>query len=91
LLRPWLDDSRRLGIAVRSIVLRDRTGETELGADHPALTNGWHAVEHSPDGVPWRWSEGDAVLPIVSDGPCVIEINLSETTTYLANPEPLAA
>jgi hypothetical protein len=90
-LRPWLDDQRRLGVAVRSIVLRDRSGETVLGADHPALTDGWHAVEHSPDGVPWRWSEGDAALPIVSDGPCVLEIDLSETTTYLDGPLRLAA
>jgi len=91
LLRPWLDDQRRLGVAVRSMVLRDRSGETVLGADHPALTDGWHAVEHTPDGAPWRWSEGDAALPIVSDGPCVIEIDLSETTTYLDEPLHLAA
>ena len=72
-----------MGVAVRAMVLRDRPGETVLGADHPALTDGWHAVEHSPDGVPWRWSEGNAALPIVSDGPCVLEIDLSETTTYV--------
>jgi hypothetical protein len=38
-LRPWLNDPRRLGVAIRSIALRDRDGETVLGADHPALTH----------------------------------------------------
>jgi Hint domain len=90
-LRPWLDDPRRLGVAVRSMVLRDRTGETVCDADHPALTDGWHAVEHATDGSAWRWSGGDASLPIVSDGPCVLEVTLSETTTYLESTERLAA
>jgi len=54
-----------------------------IGADHPALTDGWQAVEHTPDGAPWRWSAGDADLPVVSDGPCMLEITLSETTTYI--------
>lgn len=85
-LRPWLDDPRRLGVAVRSMVLRDRSGETVLGADHPALTDGWHGAEQADDGACWRWSGGDASLPIVSDGPCVLEVMLSETTTYLDNP-----
>jgi hypothetical protein len=82
-LHPWLDDSRRLGVAVRAMVLRDRTGETVLAADHPALTDGWYAAEHTPGGAPWRWSDGDAVLPLVSDGPCQLGIALSETITYV--------
>jgi antigen 43 len=90
-LRPWLDDPRRLGVAVRSIMLRDRVGETVLSADHPALTDGWHGAEQAGDGACWRWSAGDAALPIVSDGPCVLEIMLSETTTYLADAASLAA
>ena len=73
---PWLDDPRRLGVAVRSMMLRDRTGRPCSDADHPALTDGWHAAEYAADGAPWRWSDGDAVLPIVSDGPCLLEITL---------------
>jgi hypothetical protein len=65
------------------MTLRDRIGETVIGADHPALIDGWHTVEYAPDGTPWRWNSGDAVLPIVADGPCVLEITLSETTNYL--------
>src|ERR1019366_9276451 len=43
--RPWLDDPRLLGVAVRAMMLRDRTGQTVVGADHPALTDGWYAPE----------------------------------------------
>ena len=83
-LRPWIDDPRPLGVAVRAVTLRDRTGETVLPADHPALTDGWHPAEQSESGAPWRWSAGDACLPITADGPCVVAITLGETATYLA-------
>jgi hypothetical protein len=78
---PWLDDPRPLGVAVRSFRLRDRSGETVLPADHPALTDGWHAAERQLDGGTWRWSDGDALLPIVADGPCLMTIDLSEPAT----------
>lgn len=54
-----------------------------MGADHPALTHGWHAPEYAPDGALWCWSDGDAVVPLVSDGPCLLEVILSEITTYI--------
>ena len=81
--RPWQDDPRLLGVAVRSLMLRDRTGETVVGADHPALTDGWHAAEYSADGATWRWTRGDADLPIVSNGPCLLEIALGGDMTYI--------
>ncbi len=86
LVHPWLDDPRHLGVAVRAMVLRDRGGEIVIGADHPALTDGRHAPEHAPDGTPWRWSDGDAGVPLVSDGPCRLDIVLSETMTYVEAP-----
>ena len=89
--RPWLDDPRPLGVAVRSMMLRDRTGETVAGADHPALTDGWYAPEYTEDGAPWRWTTGDAVLPIVSEGPCLVEITLGSDLTYLDDGDHLAA
>jgi len=84
--RPWVDDPRKLGVAVRSVLLRDRTGVTAIGADHPALTDGWHGPEYSSGGACWRWTNGDAALPIVSDGPCVIEISLSTDLMYFVDP-----
>src|SRR6185312_3446029 len=80
---PWLDDPRSLGVAVRGMTLRDRSGETVASADHPALTEGWHAAEYSENAAPWRWTTGDAVLPIVSDGPCLMELTLGTGLTYV--------
>jgi antigen 43 len=82
-LTPWLDDPRTLGVAIRSVTLRGKSGDSVMGADHPALTGGWHAPERSADGLMWRWSNGDAMLPVLSDGPCSVEIALSETSTYI--------
>jgi len=82
--RPWIDDPRRLGIAVRRFVLRDRSGDTVLDADHPALMQGWHAAEHTPDAAPWRWTDGDADLPIEAVGPCLVEIDLCGVMAYPA-------
>ena len=90
-LTPWLDDPRTLGVAIRSVTLRDQSGEAVLGADHPALRDGWHAVEHAADGALWRWSAGDAALPVKTSGPCMVEIALSETATYLKSAQRLAA
>jgi hypothetical protein len=81
-LTPWHDEPRNLGVAIRSVTLRDRTGDIVLPADHPALTAGWHAPEYSDDGAVWRWTDGDATLPIAADGPCAVEIAVSGTTTY---------
>ncbi len=82
-LTPWLDDPRNLGIAVRSVTLRDQSGEAVMSADHPALQSGWYAAEQAEDGALWRWTAGDAVLPIQANGPCTLEIALSATTTYI--------
>jgi hypothetical protein len=90
-LTPWLDDPRTLGVAIRSVTLRDPEGESVLNADHPALRDGWHAPEYLADGTFWRWSAGDAVLPFVTSGPCTVEIALSETTTYIERASQLAA
>jgi len=90
-LTPWLDDPRTLGVAIRSVTLRDTTGESVLSADHPALRDGWHAAEHMENGAFWRWSTGDAVLPLVTSGPCMMEIALSDTATYIESAQRLAA
>jgi len=90
-LTPWLDDPRTLGVAIRSVTLRDQAGEAVLGADHPALRDGWHAAEHAADGALWRWSAGNAALPVKTSGPCMVEIALSETATYIKGGQRLAA
>ena len=61
--RPWLDDRRSLGVSVERIVLRGASELREVPVDHPALVQGWHAVERN--GVALRrWTDGEAVLPL---------------------------
>ena len=72
----YLDDWRQLGVAVRRIVVRDSVGLTELPPDHPGLTQGWHKVEHD-DATMWRWTNGDAVLPIgPTQAPTLVEVQV---------------
>ncbi len=79
-LRPWLDDRRRLGVAIGRIGLRARADRTEMPVDHPALVDGWHDVER--DGVrQWRWTDGDALLPLPA-GTTMVEISLALRTHY---------
>ena len=84
-LTPWRDDPRTLGVAIRSVTLRDRAGESVMGADHPALRDGWHAPETAADGSLWRWSTGNGELPIELDGPCAVQIALGGTTSYIVD------
>lgn len=55
---PFLDDRRRLGVAVDRIVLRsgDETRELPVACMNLA---GWHAMEHER-----RWTDGNAVLAL---------------------------
>lgn len=81
-LVPYLEDWRRLGVAVTRIVVRDGDEQMELAADHPAFMQGWHSVEHDGS-VLWRWTDGNAVLPIpLRAGPLTVEIHVHQTRTY---------
>ena len=72
----YLDDWRQLGVAVRRIVVRDSAGLVEIPPDHPGLTQGWHKVEHD-DATMWRWTNGDAVLPIgPTQAPTLVEVQV---------------
>ena len=77
LARPWAGDQRRVGVAISAIVLRGRTECAVIGADHPSLTDGWHAAERDR-GTVWRWTNGDAALPVPPDGPYVVEIHAGD-------------
>jgi hypothetical protein len=79
-IRPWLDDRRRLGISVARIVMRGARGVVDMPLDHPALRNGWHALEG--DGVRmWRWTDGNALLP-VPQGTTMVEIHVAGSGAY---------
>ncbi len=82
-VRPWLEDHRQLGVAVSRIVVRGGTDFTDVAIDHPALRRGWHAVETEERGM-WRWTNGNAVLPIGgNNGPVTVEVHVRQTSNYL--------
>ena len=80
---PYLNDHRRLGIAIRRVLLRTGTEERVIPADHPSLTQGWHPVEQDAIGSAWRWTDGCAHLPVGPlAGPTILELHLAGAMTY---------
>ena len=72
---PWLDDPRPLGLAVSQIALRSGRETTILPIDHPGLMSGWYPPE-TEGGTAWRWTNGDAELPIGRRPACLLELTL---------------
>jgi antigen 43 len=84
---PWLEDWRQLGVAVNRVVVRGDVDHVDIPVDHPALRDGWHAVETAGRAM-WRWTTGDAMVPLAAgDGPVTVEIHLRQSGTYLL-PQP---
>ncbi len=85
--RPWVDDQRRLGAAVRQITLCRGADAIPVPLDHPGLTDGWWDVERDGPAM-WRWTDGDARLPIANPAAllpaALLVIVLGGTMTYLA-------
>ena len=81
-VEPYLDDWRNLGVAVRRIVVRDTKGFAEIAPDHPGLSDGWYQVERD-DATMWRWTNGDALLPIARiDWPVMVEVHVGIVRPY---------
>jgi hypothetical protein len=88
---PYLDDWRRLGVAVKRIVIRSDSGVMDIPADHPALTEGWYKPERDSATI-WRWMDGDARLPIAAGrDPISVEVHVGITTTAYKLHESTAA
>ncbi|MBV9250519.1 MAG: Hint domain-containing protein, partial [Acetobacteraceae bacterium] len=85
-MAAYVDDWRHLGVAVRRIVVRAQDRITDIPADHPGLTRGWHQVERD-DATMWRWTNGDAYLPVGQlVGPAMVEIEVGMSMTYVVEP-----
>lgn len=79
--RPWVEDRRQLGVMIRRLTLR-RDGEVEaIPMDHPALQRGWWAVE-SDAATHWRWTDGNACLPLASGGLALLEVEVASLVEY---------
>jgi len=92
---PYHDDPRTLGVLVSRIQIRN--GETihDVPLDHPALSDGWHAVEQA-NGRAMRWTDGEGALPISGAAhPLIVEMKIHQMDAYLvagsAAPARLAA
>jgi hypothetical protein len=82
MLRPWVDDRRLLGIAVRRLRLRHNDAVTDIPLDHPRLHDGWWALEQ--DGCQHaRWTNGHATLPLALEGPSTLEIEFGTLPAYV--------
>lgn len=81
-LRPWLDDRRALGVAVKRIVLRTAEDVMEVPVDSPDLHDGWWDVERA-GATAFRWTAGSALLPFPAfSGHAMLELHLHGTAEY---------
>ncbi len=82
LIGPFLDDRRRLGVAVEKLVLWHGLSDTVLAAAELDLP-GWHQAE---GGV--RWTDGDAALdlPACEGADTFLAVHVAATLRY---PQPL--
>ena len=55
-------DTRRLGVRVGWMAIRQDAQETVLSADNPTLREGWHDAE-TDGATSWRWTDGAAMIP----------------------------
>ncbi len=80
--RPWLSDTRQLGVPVARIVLRGADEVREVPVDHPDLVDGWWTVDR--EGLMMRrWTDGEAVLPLPPmRGAAMLEVHLAGAMTY---------
>jgi hypothetical protein len=86
-LRPWVGDSRSLGVSVRRLTVRHGDGVEVIPLDHPRLHDGWWALER--DGVRHaRWTNGNAELPLAVSGPAVLEVEIAALDAYLVKSRP---
>jgi hypothetical protein len=72
-------DNRTLGIAVRGMTLRGAGMTTFIEHRSASLSEGWHGDE-----AEFRWTSGDARIPLVAggDGPFTIEVEVAMTGKY---------
>lgn len=78
----YLDDWRKLGVAIRRIVVREGDDVFDIPPDHPRLEEGWYRCERNEAGL-WRWTNGDAQLPFASDGGVVtVEVQMGPSLRY---------
>jgi hypothetical protein len=79
--QPWVEDRRRLGVVVSRLTLRCGEAVEPIPLDHPMLVDGWWAVEGAARRL-WRWTDGDAALPLAHADNAILEVELGGTMAY---------
>ena len=64
-----------------AITLRTASGSHDIALDHPDLAQGWHAAERQ-GALAWRWTDGDAALPLACPDGGVLELRVHATGAY---------
>jgi hypothetical protein len=88
--RPWLDDRRRLGVAVGRIRMRDADGAMDIPLDSPELAAGWWSVE-TRSALIYRWTDGSAVVAVperMRDGATLEITVIAQAPAIAAAPQP---
>jgi len=78
--RPWLEDRRRLGVAIGRIVLHANGASREIALDDPSLSDGWWTAERDATTL-WRWTDGAACIPLHLPAD-VMELHITGTLPY---------
>jgi hypothetical protein len=89
-LKAWVDDTRQLGVAVVRLTLHNGGTVETIPLDDPRLAGGWWDVEREGSRT-WRWTDGDAVIPLNGCGHTVLEVELEGTLDYPIEAPPPAA
>jgi VCBS repeat-containing protein len=84
--QPWIEDSRQLGVMVSRLTLLTCDGAEAIPLDHPSFSDGWWDVEWHSATAMRRWTDGHARLPIRTEGPVLLEVELGTTLTYPVMP-----
>ena len=85
-VQPWIEDRRRLGVMVCRLTLLTCDGVESIPLDHPSFDDGWWDVEWHGATALRRWTNGHARLPIRTDEPVLLEVELGDTLTYPVRP-----
>ena len=81
-------DARRLGVMLEAAVLRGAGWRRAIDLASLPDRAGFHALE-TDDDRQWRWTDGDAHLPIAHDGPCLLDLVIGQVQPRWAPPAPL--
>jgi pyruvyltransferase len=80
-LEVRVEDTRTLGLPVHQIVATRGKQSDVILAEDARLTDGWWGLEGA-DEKRWRWTNGDAALPIERGGPVIIDVEITQIPAY---------